>query len=77
MQYLSESFNFGLVLEDSEDSSAFEGSKGFSSDSFCKAGDMEAEDKSTDSMAKERLEQLYGAKRVSEELQSQKEQLAG
>lgn len=78
LQYLSGSFNFKLVLEDDEDSSAFEGSKGFSADGFCKAGDMEIEDKSADSTAKERLKQFHGAKQVTAELQRWKgEQSAG
>jgi len=45
------------MLKDDKDSSAFEGSKGFSADGFCKAGEMEAQDKSADSTAKERLKQ--------------------
>lgn len=42
------------MLEDDEDSSAFEGSKGFLANGFCKAGDMEVEDKSADSTANEK-----------------------
>ncbi|KAK4818000.1 hypothetical protein QYF61_004113 [Mycteria americana] len=47
---------------DDEDSSASEGSRGFSADGFCKAGDMEVDDKSADSTAMEKLKQFHRAK---------------